>query len=163
MSIYDRIRKLYEEERARQQRETELLRAASKVADALHGVETVRVADALHAHGVEPVDVSIRGWLIHLQILPASPTPPPRPTAPRSKPGQGFVIPGGPPTFPTSTTVQDTMVRYHLGEDGRIYRNGKPIDHPGNATIDEVEQYLAEIVVKNHLDPELFKDDDVQG
>jgi hypothetical protein len=55
------------------------------------------------------------------------------------------------------------LVRYHLGVDGRIYLDGEPIEHPGNATIDAVEQYLAEIVVKNHLNPELFKDDDAQS
>ena len=150
MGIYERIKELYEEERARQQRETELLRAASKV------------AGALHAHGVETVDDPIRGWLIHTQILPPRPTPPPTSTQSRLKPGQGFIPLSSPPTVPRVIRVQDTMVRYHLGEDGKIYRNGKPIAHPGNAVIDAVEQYLAEIVVKNHLDPELFKDDDVQ-
>lgn len=89
MGIYERIKELYEkaeqeaaEERARQQRETELLRAGS------------RVADALHARGVTAVDAPIPGWLIHSQTLsvpftslsstsPIS-TPRPRPT---SRPG----------------------------------------------------------------------------
>jgi hypothetical protein len=61
--------------------------------------------------------------------------------------------------------VQHTegQVEYHLGVDGGIYQDGKPIKHLANATIDEIEQSLAEIVVKNHLDPELFKDDDTQS
>lgn len=137
-------------EQARQQRETELLRAAS------------RVADTLRDHGVKAVDAPIRGWLIHRHILPPLPTPPrPKPTSP--KPGQGFVTVGRSSTCRSPITVQDTMVQYHLGVDGMIYLNGKPIGHPGNAEIDTVEQYLAEIAVKNHLDPELFKDDDVQS
>lgn len=64
---------------------------------------------------------------------------------------------------PTTTTAQYIAVEYRLGADGRIYDGGKPIEHPNNATIDAIEQYLAEIVVKNHLDPELFKDDDAQS
>lgn len=157
MGIYERIKELYEEERARQQRETELLRAAS------------RVADALRADGVEAIDAPIRGWLIHTEILPPRPTPPARPRPSSPTPSERFLTKGSsPPTGPRVITVQDTMfqdtmVRYHLGVDGRIYLNGKPIAHPGNAVIDAVEQYLAEIVVKNHLDPELFKEDDVQS
>ena len=68
MSIYERIKELYEkaeqeaaEERDRQQRETELLRAAS------------RVAEALQAHGVKAADAPIPGWLIHTLTLPPSP------------------------------------------------------------------------------------------
>ena len=57
MGINERIEKLYEEERERQQRETELLRAAS------------RVADALHAHGVNASDAPISGWLLHRRLF----------------------------------------------------------------------------------------------
>jgi hypothetical protein len=153
MGIYERIRKLYEkaeheavEERARQQRETELLCAGS------------RVAEALRAHGVKAADGPVRGWLI--QRLDTAPYPPTPPLTPH-KPGQGFVTLSG--TTSRSTTVQYRQVEYHLGVDGRIYRDGKPIEHPENATIDTIEQYLAEIVVKNHLDPELFKDDDTRS
>ena len=64
---------------------------------------------------------------------------------------------------PTPTSAQYIAVEYRLGADGRIYDGEKPIEHPNNATIDTIEQYLAEIVVKNHLDAELFKDDDTQS
>jgi hypothetical protein len=155
MGIYERIEKLYEEERERQQRETELLRAAS------------RVADALHAHGVNASDAPISGWLLHRQILPR-PTAPPRPTTsppPRTTRHQGFIMPNRVTSTPTTitTTAPYTAVEYRLGADGRLYDGGKPIEHPNNATIDAIEQYLAEIVVKNHLDPELFKEDDTQS
>ena len=165
MGIYERIRKLYEkaeqeaaEARARQQREPELLRAAS------------RVAEALHAHGVKTADAPIHGWLIHRQTLPPLPPPPP---VPSPKPWEGIAtLSGSTSRFSSgstsrsirrSATVQYTMVEYYLGVDGRIYQGGKPIEHPANATIDAIEQFMAEIVVKNHLDPELFKDDDTQS
>jgi len=189
MGIYERIKELYEkaeqeaaEERARQQRETELLRAAAKV------------ADALHAHGVEAADTPIHGWLIHrhtLPPLPPQPPPPPRSPLPSANPGQGFGTMRGStsrsttPPFPSpspfiapkpgqgfgssrwstsrSATVQNRTVEYRLGVDGRIYQDGKPIEQPTNAIIEAIEQYLAEIVVKNHLDPELFKDDATQS
>lgn len=135
MGIYERVKELYEkaeggnaEERATQQRETELWRDAS------------RAAGALHAHGVKPADGRIRGWLIHQETLP--------PPLISRNPEEFYRI-------PTSTTV-----RYQLGADGKIYWNEKPIEHPTNAEIDTVEQYLADFVVKNHLDPELFKNDD---
>ena len=138
MGIYERITELYEKaeqenakERARQQRETELQRDAS------------RVASALHAHGVKATDRPIRGWLIHEATLPPFPKP---------KPGQKAFL-------PVDLDVPRT-IRYYLGADGKIYNDETPIEHPANATMDAVEQYLAEIVVKNHLDRELFRDDD---
>jgi hypothetical protein len=157
MGIYERIEKLYEEERARQQRETEVLRAAS------------RVADALRDHGVKAADAPIRGWLIHRRIRPRLTTPSPPPTTPspsaRTRPRQGFIMPNPVPRpyTVTQSVAQSMWIEYHLGVDGRIYDDGKPIEHPSNATIDAIEQYLAEIVVKNHLAAELFRDDDTQS
>jgi len=104
MGVYERIRELYEEERARQQRETELLRAAS------------RVADALHAHGVEAADAPIRGWLIHKRTLSRPTTPPPPPT---TRPRQGFIMPNR--VTSTPTMAQYIRVEYRLGVDGKIY------------------------------------------
>ena len=124
-------------ERARQQREKELRRDASMV------------ASALHAHGVKATDGPIRGWLIHEETLP----PPPKP-----EPGKTVFY-----SADVSRNDGSRKVRYHLGADGKIYLNEAPIEHPGNATMDAVEQYLAEIVVKNHLDRELFRDDDTQS
>jgi hypothetical protein len=149
MGIYERIRKLYDkaeqeaaEEKARQQRETECLRAASKV------------ANALLAHGVTTVDTPVHGWLIHWQTV--QPTPP-SPRTSSNEPRKSLAV-----LASSRPTSRKTGIQYHLGVDGKIYQDGKVINHPANATIDAIEQYLAEIVVKNHLDPELFKDDDIQ-
>ena len=92
--------------------------------------------------------------------LSRRPLSPRRPSPPLTT-GTPFVHVRGVTSMPA--TVQGTVAKSHLGVDGRIYDNGKPIEHPAYATIDAIEQYLAEIVVKNHLDPELFKDDDTQS
>jgi hypothetical protein len=97
----------------------------------------------------------------HCPLPPHRPLPPAPTPGPTFEPGQsGFPAVRGPIIIVQHTEGQ---VEYHLGVDGGIYQDGKPIKHLANATIDEIEQSLAEIVVKNHLDPELFKDDDTQS
>lgn len=143
MGIYRRVKELYAEaerknaeERARQQRETELWRDASKV------------VAALVAHGMKPADAPIGGWLLHVETLP----PPPKSEEPSAR------VPFR--SLSSRLMPHPETIRYQLGVDGKIYRDEVPVEHPTNATMDKVEQYLAGIVVKNHLDAELFKNDE---
>lgn len=132
-----------EEERLRKQREQELRRDASKAAGALAARGVVRTAGR------------IDGWLIHEKAIQL-------PSLALEK-GQTREIPG------STRRMED---RWHLGADGGIYRGNEPLGkkqmprnpygarHPWtNAEMELAERYLAEFVVKNHLDPELFKDD----
>ncbi len=127
-----------EEERLRKQREQELRRDASKA------------ADALAARGVERAAGRIDGWLIYEKVIQV-----PEDSLERD--------------LGVTERVED---RWHLGADGEIYRYNEPlgkqqmprdpgdVPHPWmNAEMELVERYLAEFVVKNHLDPDLFRDD----
>jgi hypothetical protein len=138
MGIYERVTELY---KVAEQKNAE--ERARQQREAKLRRDASRIAGALHAPSVQAADGPISGWLIHEETLPRPPSP---------KPGQGFAA------LPSQRTV-----RYYLSTDGRIYFNGAPIEDLTNATMDAVEQYLAEIAVKNHLDPELFRNDDAQS
>jgi uncharacterized protein YjbI with pentapeptide repeats len=92
--------------------------------------DAARVAHALTAHGAEHTDDRVNGWQIHDGTHPE-------------------------------------QERWQLGDDGEIYRNGTPLGQlPGaqlqrvpltDAEMDTALRYLADFAVRNHLDPDLFK------
>ena len=51
-------------------------------------------------------------------------------------------------------------IRYQLGDDGKIYENATPIEHPSNAEMDKIKRYLAYYGAHKGLDRELFRNDD---
>lgn len=146
---YEQVQRENAEEQARLRRETQLRRNASRVARALqdHGVAPTELWPGTSRGYREPVDYGdgipvihniekrsygpVRGWLIHQQMI-----------------------------SPPSTYGKGLTIRYQLGDDGKIYENATPIEHPSNAEMDKIKRYLAYYGAQKGLDRELFRNDD---
>ena len=146
---YEQVERENAEEQARLRRETQLRRNASRVARALqdHCVTPTELWPGTSRDYREPVDNGdgirvihniekrsygpVRGWLIHQQMI-----------------------------SPPSTYGEGLTIRYQLGDDGKIYENATPIEHPSNAEMDKIKRYLAYYGAQKGLDRELFRNDD---
>jgi TIR domain len=151
---YEQVEREKAEEQARLRREMQLRRNASRVARALqdHGVTPTELwpgtsrgsdlwgyrepddgGDGIRVgHNIEKRSYGpVRGWLIHQQML-----------------------------APPSTYGEGSTIRYQLGDDGKIYENATPIEHPSNAEMDKIKRYLAYYGAQKGLDRELFRNDD---